>query len=154
MEQIWSWAQRTAEKFKAGEVQICSKGLVSGLRVILSNLIYSPEWDRASRYKMSSYLRSVLCKDPNKLLRVRSAAFGQQPGAEDLRPLGHLRRRRRSVNKEQRAAEDDWRRKCWSVSDLGVGDPLVGLPRLPEAKTRAVSWGTPDSWVRSVQAYF
>lgn len=96
---------------------------------------------------MSSYLWSVLCKYPDKLIRVRLAAFSQQPRAQQLSPLRHLNSWRRSVNKQQRGTDDtevltkeeqdELLKK--RMSDLGVGDPLVGLPRFPEAKTRAIS---------------
>lgn len=37
------------------------------------------------------YLRSVLCKDAHKLLGIGLASFGEEPRAQHLSPLSHLR---------------------------------------------------------------
>lgn len=50
---------------------------------------------------LSSYLWSVLCKYPNKLLRVGLAAFGQEPRTQNLCPLSHLQGRSSSVTQKQ-----------------------------------------------------
>lgn len=46
-----------------------------------------------------SYLWSVLCKYPNKLLRIRLAAFSQQSRTQQLCFVVHLERTKHFFNK-------------------------------------------------------
>lgn len=71
-------------------------------RILCGALIESIEHSRnVGIVCLPSYLGSVLCKYPNKLLRVGLAAFGQEPRTQNLCPLSHLQGRRSAVTQKQ-----------------------------------------------------
>lgn len=103
---IWIKASSTHQigfwfKIHRGNVILSSKGR-TGPPWRAALIIKVTSLSRSSRER--SYLWSVLCKNPYKLVGVRLAAFGQQPRAQQLRLLLHLEKSwRHSVNRQQKA---------------------------------------------------
>lgn len=97
-----------------------------------------------------SYLWSVLCKYPNKLLWVRLAAFSQQSRTQQLCFVLHLEETKHLFNKEfslkKSIGDKGVMKDEIKMSNLGVGHPLITwLAWLSEAQTGAITWTTQDN---------